>query len=299
MSSNTSDNEVFEYRGNGQVVPKNVVSVVFDPSVDEIDERAFSNCKSLKEVVLNDGLKKIGDAAFARCETLESITLPSTVTDIGDASFCGCNLQSITIPSSVIAIGACSFYKCSSLKKVVLNDGSKTIATQAFYGCNSLESITIPSSMVEIGECGFDSCINLRGIVCNGVLPKIWPSTFNNCRALERITFPNLSSRLEAIIRAGQVDIQNKIQQYINRGVIEWRRGRTIHITPAEVARRSRNRWGSVQQHIRQIINWIKYYEVKEATTLFELALWKAKIDQVEDIYTSTVMLAVLKCQGR
>ena len=27
----------------------------------------------------------------------------------------------------------------------------------------------------------------------------------------------------------------------------------------------------------------VKYYEMKEATTLFELALWKAKTNQVED----------------
>ena len=31
-----------------------------------------------------------------------------------------------------------------------------------------------------------------------------------------------------------------------------------------------------------QFVNWIKYYELKEATTLFELALWKAMMDQAE-----------------
>ena len=45
-----------------------------------------------------------------------------------------------------------------------------------------------------------------------------------------------------------------------------------------EVTRRSR--WGSVQHRLRRIVSWIKYYELREATTLFELAFWKAKMDQ-------------------
>ena len=84
---------------------------------------------------------------------------------------------------------------------------------------------------------------------------------------------------MEDIIRAGRVDIQNKIQQYINRGEIEWERGGTISI-PVQVTRRRGGGWSLVQQHFRQIANWIKYYEIKEGTTIFGLALWKAKMDQ-------------------
>ena len=44
------------------------------------------------------------------------------------------------------------------------------------------------------------------------------------------------STRLEDIIRAGQVGVQNKIQQYINRGEIELERGGTISI-PVDLTR--------------------------------------------------------------
>jgi len=37
------------------------------------------------------------------------------------------------------------------------------------------------------------------------------------------------------------------------------------------------------RQRVDQIVEVITYYEMKEATTLFELALWKAKIDQAEE----------------
>jgi len=40
--------------------------------------------------------------------------------------------------------------------------------------------------------------------------------------------------------------------------------------------------WNRVKLHLSRIVKVIRYYEVKEATTLFELAMWKAKINQEE-----------------
>ena len=96
MWINTSPKEVFEYTGNGQIVPKDVVRVQFHCSITDIEDRAFGqpsafeHCVKLKEVVLNIGLQTIGMRAFASCESLESIAIPSTVTEIGMASFYEC-----------------------------------------------------------------------------------------------------------------------------------------------------------------------------------------------------------------
>ena len=200
--------------------------------------------------------------------------------NVGDYAFCWCtSLESITIPSSVIEIGGYAFSKCVSFSEVVLHEGLLRIGVGAFREC-TLQSISLPTSVTEISVQAFLGCIMLREVLCNEGLPKIKHDTFDGCSALERITFPNISSRLEDIIQAGQVDIQDKIQQCI-RGVIEWRRGGTICI-PVEVTRR-RNDWCSVQHHLRRIVTLIKYYELREVTTLFELALWKAKMNLVED----------------
>jgi len=279
--------------------------VVLNSGLQTIGQGAFLGCSQLKEVELNNGLRTIGPAAFAYCHSLERITIPSSVIDIGWEAFNSCSnlkevvlneglqkignisfplcrsLESIAIPSTVTSISEDSFWGCNRLKEVILNDGLEKIERQAFSKCKSLESITLPSSLVEIGKEAFINCIRLRELVCSGGFPKIESSAFSGCSALYRITFPNLSSRLDNIIRAGQVDAQNMIQFYMNRGIIEWERGGTIYI-PMEVTR-SRDGLGIVQQHVRHIVNRIKYYEMKEATTLFGLALWKAKIDQVED----------------
>ena len=296
----------YEYMGNGQRVPKDVVRVRFHPSVIEVDESAFHRCRSLREVVLNEGLKTIGRSSFLGC-SLESIIIPSTVTNIGKSAFQACNslreinldeglvnvgyyafclctsLESITIPSSVTDIGSYAFGRCKNLREVVCIEGLLRIGVGAFEKCSSLQSIFLPSSVEEIGFMAFYGCTDLREVVFVEGVPKIKHDAFHGCPVFERITFPCISSRLDAIIQAGLVDLQSKIQQYINRGdiEIEWEGGGTIYI-PVEVTRR-RDGWDLVQQHVRQIVKWIKYYEMKEATTLFELALWKAKIDQVED----------------
>ena len=278
--------------------------ITLPSTVTDIGEDAFYYCNSLREVVLNEGLVNVGENAFNNCTSLTSITLPSTVTNIdenaftfcrslkkvvlneglktiGDNAFNNCRtLESITIPSSLVEIGKYGFYNCSSLREVVLNEGLQKIDKKSFGWCKSLESIALPSTVTDIGVEAFYNCIGLREVVCSGGLAMIYYNAFYNCSVLERITFPDLSTRLDNMIRAGQVDIQEKVQQCINQiEMIEWRRGGTIYI-PVDVTRR-RDGWALVKQHFHQIVKWIKYYEMKEATTLIELAFWKANIDQV------------------
>ena len=75
MSSNTSldENEAFEYTGNGQTVPDDVVSVRFHSSVTEIEKNEFKTCWRLEKVVFNAGIKKIGMGAFFGCYKLKVI----------------------------------------------------------------------------------------------------------------------------------------------------------------------------------------------------------------------------------
>jgi len=358
MWINTSHKVLFEYTGNGQVVPKDVVRVQFHPSVIKVDDKAFHKCSKLREVILNEGLQYIGQDAFEECTSLTSITLPSTLTEIGMASFyeckklkticlnenlmwmggysfCRCtSLESITLPSTVMDIGENSFRECTNLKEVVLNEGLKTIGTRLFEDCKSLQIISLPSTLVKIASNTFSSCNSLREIRISESLLKVDTNNlfldppsitfhYKPASALKRITLTNLSSRLEDIIQAGQVDVQNKIQQCINQSeMIEWDRGGGEIYIPVEVTKRG---WGLVKDCVAQIVSWIgyqrggtmkgagwlggtteetrirdewdttkkqsidqidnliKYYEIKEATTLFELALWKAKLDQVKD----------------
>ncbi|RCJ00328.1 leucine-rich repeat domain-containing protein, partial [Metamycoplasma hominis] len=76
---------------------KKTTKVTIPGSVKEIGERAFSDCKNLKEVILNEGLEKIGAAAF-RTIRIKSINIPGSVKEIGEDAFSDCtNLEEVIL----------------------------------------------------------------------------------------------------------------------------------------------------------------------------------------------------------
>ena len=290
----------------GQDVPNDVIRVRFHPSVINVDSEAFGWCKQLTEVILNDGLKEIGNLAFYSCTSLESVTIPSTVLEINQQAFLGCislrevvvsdglkkigqfafqncrALQSITIPSTVVEIEKYAYMNCSSLRAVVLSESLQKIPNMAFSTCSSLTSITLPSTINEIGKFAFWDCSRLREVVVHNEGVQIGETSFGGCTSLQRIKFPSLLNRLNNIIEAGQRDIEAKMDDI---AAVEWRDGELVVPT---VSREMENQWGRMdtlvevdKEKLDKVIRLIRHYEIKEATTLFELALWKAKISQV------------------
>ena len=257
---NTSAEVVFEYTGKGCAAPKNVTIVRLHPSVTEVEDNAFNECRKLREVIFNNGLKKIGMSAFHNT-SLSSIILPSTVTKIGDRAF--------------------AFNDCKQLRDVVFNDGLKKIGQYAFYNCTSLSSITLPSTVTEIDSKAFQGCNSLREVMMHGVPRKVGQYAFENCTALERFTFPTISTRLDALIQTGHWDeINNEINGV--RGVVE-RSGSELFVLSTSL-REGGNNWNIVRKDLDKIIRLISHYELKEAASIFELALWKFKLDQVDKV---------------
>lgn len=207
-----------------------------------------------------------------------SVRFDPNVTEVEEEAFQDCKqLKSITIPSTVKKIGTTAFSCCSNLRKVVLNEGLQKIDTLAFCGCHALESIALPSTLAEIDGIAFYNCDSLVEVTMSGICEKIVGTAFLHCTSLERIDFPSISNRLNNIMQTKHYQIEVQIDEV--RGVVE-RRGSELSI-PASIIDRGRH-WNTTKQHLEQIVSWIKYYEVKEATTLFELALWKA-MDQVDN----------------
>ena len=67
---------------------------------------------------------------------------------------------------------------------------------------------------------------------------------------------------MEDIIQAGQVDIQNKLQQCINQSeMIKWEREQGEIYIPVEVTKRGLD---LVKHHVAQIVSWIGYHKKGE-----------------------------------
>ena len=270
-------------------------SIAIPSSVNEICCHTFSSCDSLTEAVINEGPTSIESWAFSNCKALQSITIPSTVTEIGK----------------------CAFQYCNNLREVVLNDGIKKIKGQSFHECTSLESITIPSTMSEIWDNAFDSCTNLREVILHNKSVRnteedwvfndnhegiqISVNAFQDCTLLERFKFPDLFTRLDNIIQAGQRGIEAKLDDI---PALEWRGGE-LALPAVQQEEEELITEGIIilvdfdTEKLAKVEALIRHFEIKEATTLFELALWKARGLIKQMLMMLTVMTIVLKYQGR
>ena len=209
-----------------------------------------------------------------------------TVTKIGNRAFEDCvALESIVIPSTVEEICGGAFNDCTYLREVVLNDGLKRIWSRSFQKCRSLQSIILPFTIEVVFKYTFWDCTSLREVVIHNERVQIDEKAFCDCKSLERFKFPGLLTRLDNIIHTGQRDIEAKIDDI---SAVEWRGGELI--IPA-VSREIEERWGMEtlvevdKEKLMKVEGLIRHYEMKEATTMFELALWKARIDQSDDAY--------------
>ena len=156
-----------------------------------------------------------------------------------------------------------------------MNDGLQKIGNYAFCRCSSLESIALPSTLVGIGDYAFTfaCCSNLREVELNGIPQYFISTTFLNCDTLERILYPTISYRLENITQTGHwEELEDKVNEV--RGVVQWEGNKLF------VWRVTRRNWNNVRRDLGKITRLVSYYELKEATTTFELALWKFNLDQ-------------------
>ena len=110
----------------------------------------------------------------------------------------------------------------------------------------------------------------------NGVPQSVKNEAFRNCDAFERFLFPTISYRLENIIQTSHWDeLEDKLNEV--RGVLQWESNKLF------VLRAALRNWNETKSYLSRITQLVSYYELKEATTTFELALWKFNLDQADE----------------
>ena len=187
-------------------------NVVLKDGTRGIAFEAFSCDEIIEKVTMPDTVKYINAYAFENCTNLSEVLLSSSLENIESGAFLNCmKLADIVIPDSVISIKSDAFYNTALLDKqntpvkyagkwviaaedcdkIVIKDGTKCIANNAFSGCTSLTDITIPDSVTMIGDYAFGTCNSLKEIKIPNNVKNIGKYVFWFCESLKKVTIPD------------------------------------------------------------------------------------------------------------
>ena len=147
----------------------------------------FKNQTTLTNVVFDEGVKTIAASAFAGCTGLTSISIPSSVTRIGPSAFSKTNISTVEVHCSNVESW---FNELSTLTRVDLGNGVRTIGDDAFLKCSNLKTITFPEGLTSIGGRAFQNCA-LTEVKLPSTLTKIGNQAFQNCTALVDVLIPS------------------------------------------------------------------------------------------------------------
>ena len=269
------ENDIFVYTG-GQV-PQHLKNIItharIDESITEIDDRAFQNCPNLQSVDFHPGIEKIGKAAFKKCSRLRSIKL-----------------------AGVKTIGIQAFAH-SGLRDVEFGKELRSIAAYAFYRCKYIQSLDI-SFVKEVGKGAFEDCVGLTYAALGDKLERIKGSAFAGCTRLRFITLPIKDGLLIKDYAFNctdleRVDLVGSVHKIVSSLHVEsWRvemNAEIHHINKVLPTSYSLMKTLVIRQWIQSVTRRFRYFKVqhsailKEAMTLLELALWKAKLDEKVD----------------
>nr|AHF24916.1 fibronectin type III domain-containing protein [uncultured bacterium Contig203] len=226
------DNYTLEGGTPWQAYKDQIESIVVEPGVKTIGNRAFVEIMSLKNLSLPEGLTEIGMEAFLGDFYLNPITLPESLRRIGIASFSYCWKQNIiNIPANVVMIEENAFYNSrisafnvdpsnthyTSVDGVLFSkdmtelidfpynktgsiynvpEGVVSISKGAFSG-RRMTRIILPDSLRNLGMYAFSYCPYLTEITIPEGVTEIPVECFKGCSKLARVKLPDTLRSIE------------------------------------------------------------------------------------------------------
>lgn len=185
--------------------------VVLPDTLEEIPDRLFYECRSLKTVTGGRNIKAIGKYAFYYCNSLVNYEIPESVEEIKQGAFYSCHrLYKFNLSQNIRKIGDSAFADCgrmqmnfncvnaelgddiffgSDIQKFEFGSGVKAIPENFFRWCHELKNVIIPDTVERIGAYAFEDCTSLAEIVIPSSVKTIGDYAFKDCSGLAYVTF--------------------------------------------------------------------------------------------------------------
>lgn len=142
---------------------QSVSAVTIPEGTTEIGRFAFSR-SSLRIVTIPEGVTVIDYAAFYHCDNLDNVILPDTVNTVGAKAFTHTgwldDFEENSMDDFLISGDILVAYK-GNLPEVVIPDGVRVIAEEAFRNHTELKKVHLPASVTDIGNDAFPEGIEI------------------------------------------------------------------------------------------------------------------------------------------
>ena len=123
-----------------------IPSKIENITIKGIKANALSAIANLEAVVLPDTIEEIGDKSFYFCSSLKEVDIKEGVSKFGESAFAFCNINSIYIPDTTKEIGSNCFENCfqaEQMERLFIPIGVEKMGEGVFAGMNYMREKTI------------------------------------------------------------------------------------------------------------------------------------------------------------
>jgi hypothetical protein len=164
-------------------------AVTIPNTVTGIGIAAFYGCESLQRITIPSNVKVIERSAFRYCTNLSTINLPSALTNIHPGAFTNTAWLNRK-PAGVVYINNMAYTFSGAPSSITVKKNTSKICDEAFNGCTSLKKVKIQSGVKSIGAFAFYNCPSLSSVSISSSVKSIGTEAFSENRALKKLKIP-------------------------------------------------------------------------------------------------------------
>lgn len=165
-------------------------------SLKRLDESSFAGTPYQENLTPDGGIYYIGNIAIASEDNLSALTFREGTVAVAD-NFNGCKAAtSVSFPNTVEYVGKHAFYEFN-ITELVLPEGVKEIAEQAFYSCDKLKQCELPSTLRIIKDLAFSFCTSLTTVTITENVELIGVYAFSCCSSLVRVSYNAINAKVD------------------------------------------------------------------------------------------------------
>jgi len=187
---------------------RGITSVHIPASVTGFGEGVFNGCYDLDSFTIAEGntaIKVVDDILFTAngrtllwylpYKTETEYAVPARVTKIGGFAFerdfsYTTSMTKITLPEGLKSIGMCAFRRNHLLTEITFPSTCTRIDGNAFEQCRSLKEVTLPEGLNQLNWETFFGCSALETVVLPESIRYIYGTACGNCTSLKSINLP-------------------------------------------------------------------------------------------------------------